>query len=243
MRSAESRNRRPGPIEFTKAHVVLLLVAISLGFLLPAGWCAAFLPEGKLPGALAYHVSLTANLLIAILAYGSLAAFPVVLVTMLLSLIFRRRFRARRIGSWAFALVLAVVLMVPMLWISPAVYWPLHHKAVRAVPPRAQELVAAIERYKQERGAPPPQLDALVPGYTREIPGTGLAGFPRFEYHPLTDHGPYKGRYELSMPCPYSYWGPSALLNWPEENGYLVRWPEDAAWRWDGGDWVYVNMK
>ncbi len=87
------------------------------------------------------------------------------------------------------------------------------------------------------------KLDVLLPGYIKEIPATGLAGFPRFKYRVVPDNEAYQGRYELFMPCPYSYCGPSALLYWPKENGYLVSWPQDAAWRWDDGDWVYVNMK
>jgi len=238
--SSTENRRRLKPIQ---TCIVLVLVAVLVDGLVLAGWCAAFLPEGMLPAALAYHVSLTANFLVAFLAYTSLAAVPVALLTVPLSLAFRRHVWARKTCSWALVLLPVFALMASMTWIHRAVYWPVHHKAVRAVPPRAQGLVAAIERYKQDHGAPPSELSALLPDYLSEIPGTGVAGFPRFEYRLIADNESYTGRYELFMPCPYSYAGPSALLYWPGGNGYLVSWPQDAAQRRPDSDWVYVNMK
>jgi len=243
MRFVSSSSDKWRSLKLNKAQVVTMLAAILLGFFLPACWCAAFLPEGIVPEAVAYHMSLTANFLIACLAYVSIAAMPVLLLTVLFALTSRGRPWLTRFGSWALALFLAALLLAPLHWIAPAVYWPLHHKAVRSVPPRAQELIAAIERYKDDHGTPPTLLDALVPGYLSEIPGTGLAGFPHFEYRLLADNESYQGRFELFMPCPYSYAGPSALVYWPKENGYLHSWPQDAEMRLADGDWVYVNMK
>jgi hypothetical protein len=226
-----------------KGHAAYILAAIFLGLFLTTCWCVALLPAWILPEVVAYHVSLTANFLIACLAYGSLVALPVLLLAVFVALLLRRKVWAVSAGSRALALLLPVLVLAPLLWIAPAIYWPLHHKAVRSVPPHAQELIAAIERYKDDHGAPPTHLDGLVPGYLSEIPGTGLAGFPHFEYHVLADHESYQGRFELFMPCPYSYAGPSALVYWPKENGYLHSWPQDAEMRLPGGDWVYVNMK
>ena len=243
MRFVSSSSDKWRSLKLNKAQVVTMLAAILLGFFLPACWCAALLPAGILPEAVAYHVSLAANLIIACLAYGSLAALPLLLLALLFALLLHRHVWAARTGSWAFALLLPVLVLAALLWIAPAVYWPLHHKAVRSVPPRAQGLIGAIEQYKHDHGTPPTRLDGLVPGYLSEIPGTGLAGFPHFEYRLLADNESYQGRFELFMPCPYSYAGPSALVFWPKENGYLHSWPQDAEMRLADGDWVYVNMK
>lgn len=130
-----------------------------------------FLPENMLPGPVAYHVCLPANLLIALLFYGSLVALPAVLVVPVLSALFRGQTWARSTGPWASVLLLAFVLMAPMPWIHRTVYWPLPHKAVRAVHLLAHELVSGINRYKQNHGAPLPELGALQPDYLSEISG------------------------------------------------------------------------
>lgn len=47
---------------------------------------------------------------------------------------------------------------------------------------RAQPLIAAIAAFERDRGAPPPDLEALVPDYLPTLPGTGLGACPRFDY-------------------------------------------------------------
>jgi hypothetical protein len=50
---------------------------------------------------------------------------------------------------------------------------------------RAKPLVMAIENYHVENGKPPPTLQALVPEYIDAIPGTGMKGYPEFEYRDM----------------------------------------------------------
>ncbi len=54
----------------------------------------------------------------------------------------------------------------------------------RAVPVRAEPLIAAIRAYTHDTGTPPDQLEKLVPNYLDRIPGTGLGVYPDFCYFP-----------------------------------------------------------
>jgi hypothetical protein len=47
---------------------------------------------------------------------------------------------------------------------------------------RSRPVVAAIEAYEREKGHPPPDLQALVPGYLPSVPSTGMGAFPDFIY-------------------------------------------------------------
>lgn len=87
-------------------------------------------------------------------------------------------------------------------------------RAFRQLAVRSSELVDAIKRYERDSGAPPPNLQALVPKYLPEIPETTAScsgyeytlnrfnnpwvlevrppfrgtGFDRFEYRPNQDY-------------------------------------------------------
>lgn len=47
---------------------------------------------------------------------------------------------------------------------------------------KAQPLIDAIEKYRDEKGQYPEKLDNLVPDYLEEIPFTGMCIYPEFAY-------------------------------------------------------------
>ena len=51
-----------------------------------------------------------------------------------------------------------------------------------ALAKRSQALTDALARYMDERGSAAPTLNALVPGYLPEVPGTGIERFPEYKY-------------------------------------------------------------
>ena len=55
-------------------------------------------------------------------------------------------------------------------------------RAFQNVPDRAAPLVQAINDFEASNGLPPDSLEELVPRYLKEIPFTGLAAYPEFDY-------------------------------------------------------------
>ena len=53
---------------------------------------------------------------------------------------------------------------------------------------RSATLVAAIQQYAEEKGAPPKSLTDLVPEYLEEIPETGMGAYPNYEYERGPDY-------------------------------------------------------
>ncbi len=87
----------------------------------------------------------------------------------------------------------------------------------------SKPLIAALERYRVEKGSYPDDLAALVPGYLPELPATGLAAFPRYEYFRSQGTEPPAG-YELSVPFSRSLLDFSAYQYWPKHD-YPRNWP------------------
>jgi hypothetical protein len=52
---------------------------------------------------------------------------------------------------------------------------------------RGMVVVNAIEAYRKEHGYPPQSLEALVPRYLKNVPGTGLREYPSYEYQVFTN--------------------------------------------------------
>jgi hypothetical protein len=51
---------------------------------------------------------------------------------------------------------------------------------------RQSQLINAIEEYRLQNGKYPDLLTDLVPNYISNIPGTGMCGYPTFEYEKAT---------------------------------------------------------
>lgn len=109
-----------------------------------------------LSGAFLVLAALGPDLLVAFLA---LLALALNLLGVLLALALRRwpslRLRAARAGIWLGTLILA-----------GAIY-ALQHEATRT---RGEQIVAALEAHRAQRGAYPETLAALVPAFLAQIP-------------------------------------------------------------------------
>lgn len=62
---------------------------------------------------------------------------------------------------------------------------------------RGMAVVAAIDAYAADHGAPPPKLNALVPRYLPQIPKTGLRAYPEYEYRVFTNRRTSLAWYDL----------------------------------------------
>jgi hypothetical protein len=101
----------------------------------------------------------------------------------------------------------------------------------------AKPIIAAIEKYKAEKGKYPANLDDLVPGYIATIPYTGAPGYPEFRYVLANQNTEFKS---------YQLWvrTSTGFLNWD----YFFYWPEkNYPPQLDGqateliGEWAYLH--
>ena len=122
----------------------------------------------------------------AVFALGLLSVPVLVAGTALL--LSRRRGLAFVLFFSSLGILVAGVLLGPQ--VHEARDRRLHEFAVRS-----RVLVRAIETYEREKGHPPPDLHALVPGYLPTVPSTGMGAFPDYIY--LTEDG---GRWRLRVP-------------------------------------------
>ncbi len=83
-----------------------------------------------------------------------------------------------------------------------------------AMTERAQPLIAAIDAYETKYQKPPESLDALVPEFLPEIPDTGFAVSPKFEYVPNGSPGPWR----VWVNIPGGFFGP--VLMFTRDKGY-----------------------
>ncbi len=101
---------------------------------------------------------------------------------------------------------------------------------------RAQPLIAAIERYRDDHGRFPEALALLVPNYVHEIPYTGMVGYPEFEYRRSEGRTPYNG---------YELWVDVGVVSFEK----LVFWPEGSDFNqlknvddnYEAGGWACVS--
>lgn len=82
------------------------------------------------------------------------------------------------------------------LAIVPAGLWfgmQIRNGAFHSLAERSAPLVAAIKRYENDHGMPPPSLSALVPDYLTEIPDTGIMAYPAYTYETGTRAESHEG--------------------------------------------------
>jgi len=123
---------------------------------------------------------------------------------LLLAICFRKH-RAARITLITLAIIFAEIISFSHL----GDMW--NHRVFRnafsGVTVRSESLISAIEAYKESKGVYPDNLRSLVPDFISEIPNTGLAGYPEFEYSKADANSLFK-KYELLIQTP------SGGLNW-----------------------------
>lgn len=151
-------------------------------------------------------------------------------------------------GAAAYLLALGLVLAL----------WPdLRPRALAQVKTAGQPVVQAILAYEREHGAPPPDLEALVPRFLAAVPGSGLARGNGFSYYLPKEEEPghraEQGKLEAAPPRQWqlsvnvceSLFRFSVFAYDPEqraEKGTLPpfpRHPDIDVIRRDG-DWVYL---
>jgi len=86
------------------------------------------------------------------------------------------------------SLLLLFALCVATLWFMFAPEnWSKRKARFETAEATGMTLVGAIQTYSVENGAPPENLQALVPQYLARIPDTGLRDYPAFEYEVFTN--------------------------------------------------------
>ncbi len=161
-----------------------------------------------------------------------LAALPVLFIAPFL--LFSRRLRPWAACALAASIVLIVATMAGLRLGNTVRMAAFHRLAERSTP-----LVQAIRSYESRHGAPPADLNALVPDFLPAIPATGIAAYPRYEYRADEEAARYDGNpwvLVVFTPCgginfdQFMYF---PLKNYPEK-GY-GGWLERVA------DWAYVH--
>jgi hypothetical protein len=87
--------------------------------------------------------------------------------------------RTRRSGLRAVVIGMAGLLGEAGFW---RLGFELRSHTFAALAERSRPLVEALHAYERYHGQPAPSLDALVPGQLPAIPGTGLDGYPAYDY-------------------------------------------------------------
>lgn len=87
-----------------------------------------------------------------------------------------------RLRPLAMRLLIVCVMFSSVVIASFSIGRRVRMNGFRALAKRSRPLVAAIGTYERERGAPPPSLEALVPGYVPSVPTTGMGAYPKYEY-------------------------------------------------------------
>jgi len=138
---------------------------------------------------------------------------------------------------------------IALLWPAVPVARVLELRArqcvLRAIPARAEPLIAALELYREDHEDYPPSLQALIPGYLDGIPGTGFTDSPEFHYERSDRAAEWKTiaaqrppAYELSIG--FGFWDAFRTLRyWPSQDYPETVEGHPVLARVDG--WVYVD--
>lgn len=102
---------------------------------------------------------------------------------------------------------------------------------------RTTSLVEAIHAYERVRGEAPEKLNHIVPQYLKEIPGTQLGAYPKFEYQRLPDPDLMAGNtWMLALPISAS--PRSRLVYLPARNYEFLEGTKQSIL-----NWVYVYQQ
>jgi hypothetical protein len=116
------------------------------------------------------------------------------------------------------------------------------HGIERAVQ-RSRAVTDAIERFERERGGPPKQLADLVPDYLDQVPHTGMARYPAYEYlHPATRGWPteFDDAWALWIPTDTFPLTPSGLYFVPSKRYPRPTYDREVK---QIGDWALISVE
>lgn len=219
--------------EVRKGLVHTALQTLAFGTLGLACSVGIYLPSGLISRNLAHCLFFPGFFILGMMGLAALLAIPA--IPLLLALAVgpwpRPAIRARCFIS-ALHMPVYPLLFLPTLHLTDAI----HRHAWEATTRRGQQIISAIERHRSDHHRPPSNLKELVGRYIPAIPGTGLAGFPEFDYQ-LPNQGAEFKTYELSVNAMRGM-GFDRFVYWPEKE-----YPDQLY----GGaterirDWAYVH--
>lgn len=124
------------------------------------------------------------------------------------------------------------------------VYAEAFQNAYSGVIETAQPIIGSIEAYNIDHGSYPVELEVLVPEYLAEIPSTGLAGHPEFDYFPPKDpriletDGNMEARYQLLVQTPIGPMNADMFFYWPDGDYTDILYANGIE---KIGDWAYLH--
>ncbi|MBM3190705.1 MAG: hypothetical protein FJZ90_18550 [Chloroflexi bacterium] len=101
------------------------------------------------------------------------------------------------------AVTLAVGYGLMAAGVSREIGWSIRRSQFCRLADRSRPLVEAIERYAEEHGQPPPDLQALVPEFLDRVPQTGLWDCPEYGYQRLAGVRPVSDEEPLHAGNPW----------------------------------------
>lgn len=124
--------------------------------------------------------------------------------------------------------------IVPGVYPGTAAYHYLRMAAFDMLADRSMSLVEAIRKYERDTGSPPATLADLVPRYLPNVPETGMAKYPHYDYARAPDMCPVGNDWGITMfvgdglSFDIFYYCP--LQNYPSRNSTRII-----------GDWAYFR--
>ena len=154
---------------------------------------AVFWPQELYSPSTAHRLSFAADVAGGIALWVSLLSFP----TLLTGLLVAARIRARGrhclyIALFCVSLFVSATLSVRMIGQYRDTYFAWREYAFEMVVHRGQPIIDALDAYLKDKGQYPDSLHDLVPDYLKEIPTTGLAGYPEYQFRKPSPRIPYE---------------------------------------------------
>lgn len=115
--------------------------------------------------------------IIFILAVAWMAALFVVPISLIGSIFFKGKTRSVLLVICAIFFMAFLTFEIPR-FINPKI----RKAALIRMTQRGEVIIQAIESYRAKENKPPKALEDLVPEYIDKIPGTGIRGYPAYEY-------------------------------------------------------------
>lgn len=145
----------------------------------------------------------------------------------------------RGIRPFAVRSLIAAALFTLAVFVGLSLGGRIRMTAFRSLAERSTPLVEAIRSYEARYGTPPPDLAALVPEFIPSVPSTGMAAYPRYEYHTGEEASHYHGN-----PWVLVVFTPSGGINFDTFMYFpLQNYPKTGygGWLERISDWAYVH--
>ncbi len=155
----------------------------------------------------------------------------VILLIIAVILLFKRK---KGTLLYLFAGVLLVFLGSLVSVLSPFLFRTDFVGVFTPVAERGQAIIDAVEAFHRDNGAYPECVEDFVPAYLKEMPKTGLAGYPDFTYRKGDDTIPYV----VSVNTPRGGLNWDEFIYWPTGNYEKHYW---GGWIEPVGKWVYFH--